>query len=376
MKIAIVHDYLLDYGGAEEVLVVLHETFPEAPIYLSLLDKKGLGKFWQKFEDAKIITSWFNRLPFASKLISPLRFLIPLIWSSFDFSEYDVVITSASWAVTKGIKKGKGTIEICYLHTPPRYLYGYETSRKWKGKWYGFLIDIYAKVVNKFMRAYDFRQAQKVNYFIANSKNVGKRIEKFYKRTDYKVIYPPINIPRIKSTDDKDNYFITGGRMTVAKNFDLIIKACQSANVKLKVFGGGVSEEYLKSIARDKTEFMGKINDQEKTKLMLKAKAFILAQIDEDFGMTALEAAACGCPAIAFRGGGYIESVIENKTGLFFNESTVESLSEAIRRFENLPAGRQGMKFDPQDCIAQAKKFSKERFKREMLQFIDAQVKD
>lgn len=367
MKIAIVHDYLLDYGGAEEVLVVLHETFPEAPIYLSLLDKKGLGKFWQKFEDAKIITSWFNRLPFASKLISPLRFMIPLIWSSFDFSEYDVVITSASWAVTKGIKKGKGTIEVCYLHTPPRYLYGYETSRKWKGKWYGFLIDIYAKVVNKFMRAYDFRQAQKVNYFIANSKNVGKRIEKFYKRTDYKVIYPPINIPRIKPTDDKDNYFITGGRMTAAKNFDLIIKACQNANVKLKVFGGGVYEEYLKSIVRGETEFMGKINDQEKTKLMLKAKAFILAQIDEDFGMTALEAAACGCPAIAFRGGGYVESVIENKTGIFFNEATVESLSEAIQKFER-------MKFDPQDCIAQAKKFSKERFQTEIRRFIEQRI--
>ena len=364
MKVAIVHDYLLDYGGAEEVLAVLHETFPEAPIYLSLLDKKGLGKFGQKFEGAKIITSWFNRLPFASKLISPLRFLIPLIWSSFDFSEYDVVITSASWAVTKGIKKGEGMIEICYLHTPPRYLYGYETSRKWKGKWYGLLIDIYAKVVNKFMRAYDFRQAQKVDYFIANSKNVGRRIEKFYKRTDYKVIYPPINIPRIKPTNDKDNYFITGGRMTAAKNFDLIIKACQKANVKLKVFGGGVSKEYLKSIARGETIFMGKINDQEKTRLMLKAKAFILAQIDEDFGMTALEAAACGCPAIAFRGGGYIESVVEGKTGLFFNEPTVESLSEAVRKFER-------MKFDPQDCTLQAKKFSKERFKREMKSFVE-----
>lgn len=127
MKIALVHDYLIEYGGAEGVLSTLHEMYPKAPIYTSILNKKSLGKFWEKFSDAKIITSWFNQLPFAEKLISPLRFLVPVIWNSFDFSDFDIVITSASWAVTKGINKSKNTIEICYLHSPPRYLYGYNT---------------------------------------------------------------------------------------------------------------------------------------------------------------------------------------------------------------------------------------------------------
>lgn len=365
MKIAIVHDYLLDYGGAEEVLAALHETFSDAPIYVSLLDKKGLGIFWKKFSDAKIITSWFNNLPYASKLISPLRFLLPLIWGSFDFSNYDVVITSASWAVTKGINKGKKTVEICYLHTPPRYLYGYETSRKWNNKWYGFLIDFYAFFVNKLMRAYDFSASKKVDYFVVNSKNVGKRVERFYKRSDYTVIYPPVNLPNIKAKINKSEYFITGGRLSAAKNFDLIIGAAKKAKVTLKIFGSGVEENNLKSLAGAETEFLGRISDSEKFDLISKAKAFLLAQADEDFGITAVEAAACGCPAIAFRGGGYVESVVENKTGIFFDEPTVDSLSKAIQRFNHLT-------IKPSDCITQARKFSKDRFKKEMLQFVNS----
>src|SRR3972149_5810002 len=193
MKIAITHDYLIDYGGAEQVLLALSEMYPNAPIFVSIVDKKGMGKFWNKFEKLNIKTSWFNNLPFASKLISPLRFLLPLIWKSFDLSKFDLIIDSSSWAMTRGFKRNDKQTEICYCHTPPRYLYGFDTSRKWKEKWFGRLIDVYALVVNHFMRMYDFETAQKVDYFIANSKNVAGRIKKFYRR-DSKVSYPPVGV--------------------------------------------------------------------------------------------------------------------------------------------------------------------------------------
>ena len=367
MKIAIVHDYLYEYGGAEEFLVALREIYPKAPLYLLLLDKKRMGPFFDKFKDAEIITSWFDKIPFASYLISPLRFLLPLIWSSFDFSEYDLVISSASWAITKGFKKGKKTIEICYLHTPPRSLYGYDTSRVWKGKWYGVFVDIYALIVNHFLRIYDFKMAQRVDYFIANSKNVGKRIEKFYRRYDYKVIYPPINVEGIinsKVGKINEEFYLTGGRMTAAKNFDLIIEAFNQNGKKLKIFGGGVDEKRLRQMAKPNVKFMGRVPDSEKFALLKNCKAFLLTQKDEDSGVTAIEMQAGGRPAIAYNGGGYTEVIIDGKTGIFFDELSSNGINKAIKRFET-------MKFKQEDCINQAKKFSKERFKRELKNFVE-----
>lgn len=371
MKVALVHDYLIDFGGAEEVLAVFHEMYPKAPIYISVFNRKKMLHFMDKFKDAKIITSWFNYLPFSSRLISPFRFLIPIIWSCFDFSKYDLIISSASWAVTKGFNKNKKAIEICYLHTPPRYLYGYDTSRIWKDKWYGVFVNIYATIVNHFMRIYDFRQAQKVDYFIANSKNVGRRIEKFYRRNDYKVIYPPINIEGMLNSKMKlinEDFYLTGGRMVAAKNFDVIIKAFNKNGRKLKIFGGGIDESKLKSIAKSNIEFLGRVEDREKFILLKSARAFILAQTDEDSGMTAVEIQAAGRPAIAFRGGGYVEVIEENKTGLFFDKLNIDELNKTIVKFEK-------QSFRQEDCINQAKRFSKERFKKEIKEFVENKVK-
>ncbi len=166
MKVALVHDYIKEFGGAERVLMTLHEMFPDAPIYT----------IYNRSHKIKAIQSWFGYLPYAEKLISPLRFLIPLIWAGFNFDKYDLIISSASWAITKGFTS-KNTREICYCHTPPRYLYGYDTSQKWD-KWY---LKFYATPVNHFMRLYDFLQAQKVTTFIANSLETQKRIKNFYR---------------------------------------------------------------------------------------------------------------------------------------------------------------------------------------------------
>ena len=212
MKVALVHDYLNEFGGAERVLEALCESFPEAPIYTSFYREGSIT--YERFKSKKIITSWAQNVPFfATKLHSPLRFLAPLIWNSFDFSKYDVVITSAGWYVTKGVGKipkqvrddnRKKPVEICYCHTPPRWLYGYPTSVEWQKYW---PVRVYAAVVGHFMRQYDFRAAQRVNYFIANSENTKKRIEKFYRR-DATVIYPPVDLPAIPKVEKGDYYFI------------------------------------------------------------------------------------------------------------------------------------------------------------------------
>jgi glycosyltransferase involved in cell wall biosynthesis len=368
VKIALVHDYLIDFGGAERVLLALHETYPDAPIYTSIVDKKGMGNSWKYFENLKVKTSWFNKIPFAPKLISPLRFLLPFIWANFDLSKFDLIIDSSSWAITRGFKTRKGQIEICYCHTPPRYLYGYDTSRNWNKLWYGNLIKIYALVINKFMRYYDFRSAQKVDHFIANSKNVQSRIKKFYNR-DSIVIYPPVEVA---ISDTKYNikdtkYFLTGGRLVSAKNFDLIIKACKKVNIKLKIFGTGILENDLKKIAGENTQFLGKVSDEELAVLYKNAFAFLASQKDEDFGITTIEANSVGCPVIAYRGGGYLETVIENKTGIFFEDLTIESLIKAINKFKKT-------KWNKKVIMDNAKRFSRERFEKEIKDYVKSVV--
>lgn len=364
MKIAIVHDYLIDFGGAERVLLALHKIYPTAPIYV-LIDRRGkLGHFEDKFKDAKVIQTGFGKIPFAEKLISPLRFLIPTLWKSVDLKEYDLIISSASWAITKGFPKKTGAKEICYCHTPPRYLYGYDTSRRFKG-FFGGLVKIYGNIVNRNLRKYDYERAQKVDYFVANSKEIAGRIKKYYGR-ESTVIYPPVNIVTEENVR-KENYYLTGGRLTAAKNFDLIIKAFNKLKLPLLVYGDGPLAMSLKVLAEDNINFLGKVTDSEQRKLYSRAKGYIVSQKDEDFGITPVESMGQGTPVIAYRGGGYLESVVEGKTGIFFDKLTPESLTDAISKFEKT-------KFDPEVCKAQAKKFSEERFEKEIKEFVKSKM--
>ena len=367
MKVAIVHDYLNEFGGAERVLLALSEIWPEASIYTAFYRKDSQA--YKRFQDKKIITSWVHNVPFFSKYLhSPLRFLAPWIWNNFDFTKFDVIIGSSGWYITKGFKKkGNNTIEICYCHTPPRWLYGYKTSIEFQKYW---PVRVYAMIIGRFMRIYDFSAAQRVDYFIANSKNVAERIRKFYRR-DSTVIYPPVEITEI-SRVQKEDYYLVISRIVGGKGLDLAVKTAVKLGLKLKIVGSpaGYYTEYkkLQKLTGSGVEFLGHVDDNEIARLYAGAKAFLALSTDEDFGMTPVESMLAGTPVIAFRGGGYVESVVEGKTGLFFDEPTVENLSEAIKKFEK-------MKFGPEDCIAQAKKFSKERFKKEMLQFIEKHVR-
>lgn len=370
MKIALVHDYLKEYGGAERVLEVLRETWPEAPIYTLVYLPKFLGPHQQRIKNwdvRPIIPSWF---PFLEKMISPLRLVAPILFSRLDLSNFDIVIVSATGAYNPNLIKTKPGAHICYCHTPPRYLYGLPTAREWKKHWW---IRIPSEIANHFLRMVDFKSAQNVDFFIANSKNTAGRIKKFY-RKDSTVIYPPIEIKKIlalsKKTMNKQKrtYFLAGGRLARAKRIDLAISACTRLNLSLKVFGkafAGYKEE-LKQIAGPTVEFVGEVNDEELIDLYANCRAFLFCNLEEDFGMIPVEVMAAGRPVIALRSGGVVESVVEGKTGIFFEEPTVDSLVGAIKDFEKIEG-----KIKPEDCQKQAEKFSKEKFKEKIAKLVE-----
>lgn len=365
MKVALVHDYLRDFGGAERVLLALSELYPNAPIYTAFYKKGSIA--YGRFSDKKIIASWVQRVPFfVNYLHSPLRFLAPKIWGSFDFSGFDVVISSASWYITKGINVPEETLHLSYIHTPPRYLYGYPTSVNWQKYW---IVRQYAKIVNKYLRIYDFESAQKPDVLIANSKNVQKRILKFYRRKS-KIIYPPVNLPKVELAR-KGDYYLVISRIVGGKGLSLAIKAANKMRVPLKVVGTSVwgdEEEKLKSMAGKTVKFVGYVNDKELSRLYAGAKAFLALAENEDFGITPVEAMGAGTPVIAYKGGGYLETVDEGKTGVFFNKLSVDSLVDAMEKLEE-------MEISETDCKEQAEKFSKERFMGRITELVDKELK-
>jgi len=374
MKIALVHDYLSEFGGAERLLEALCEMFPKAPIYTAFAVKDSTA--WKRFKNRKIIEWRHTWLIKHGKLYSPLRFLAPWIWESFDFDDFDLVISSASWYITKGIITRPETTHICYCHTPPRYLYGYKTAIEWQRYW---PIKIYAYFINNFLRKYDYLAAQRVDQFIANSENVKKRIKKFYKR-EAKVIYPPVNVAEIKKATKNlkpKDYFLVVSRVVGAKGIDLAIRAANKLNIKLKIVGEPAGlrweEKKFRKFKKGNIEFVGRVSDEKLWKLYGECKAFLALAEDEDFGITPVEAMAAGRPVIAFRGGGYLETVVDGKTGLFFKKATVESLAKTIKKFDNsnLPSRQAGYRtIMPVACRKQAERFSKERFKKEIKVFI------
>jgi len=283
-----------------------------------------------------------------------------------DLSEYDLVITSASWYITRGFKVSPKTKVVCYCHTPPRWLYGYETSVGFTKYW---PVKIYGVIVGHFMRMYDFKSAQTVDHWIANSKNVAARIKKFYRKSST-VIYPPVDVEIIiKKTRNlkKDDYFLTVSRLVGAKGLEEVAKAAKKYGFKLKIAGEshGFSdvEERLKQISGGKVELLGRVSDDDLYQLYGKAKGFITLARDEDFGITPVEAMAAGTPVIAFNGGGYRESVIDGETGILIDDTDEKTIGQAVKRLKS-------KRWDRKKLQSQARKFSKERFKREIREYI------
>jgi glycosyltransferase involved in cell wall biosynthesis len=388
MHVALVHDYLKEYGGAERVLKVLTEMYPDAPIYTAFSVKGSTAE--KQFKGSVIHESWLAPLLTIGNLYSPLRFLIPWIWGSFNLSDYDLVITSASWYVTRGFKVGNKTRVVCYCHTPPRWLYGYETSVNFQKYW---PVKIYAAIVGHFLRMYDYKSAQKiernskfktqssklkggVDYFIANSENVKARIEKFYRR-DSVVIYPPVDVEKIIAETKKlrnpstgsgqaEKYFLIVSRLVGAKGIENAIKVFQSKSMskyKLKIVGeahGYSNVEYrIKNMEYRNIEFMGRVDDERLWEFYAKARGFIALARDEDFGMTVVEAQAAGCPVIVYNGGGFKETVVNGVTGLLINDTNEKTLIDAVEKLIKI-------KWNKKKVQENAMKFRKDEFIRKM----------
>jgi len=378
LKVALVHDYLKDAGGAERVLKVLTEIYPEAPIYTSFrVRDSDAGRI---FDGREIHESFLAPILKIWRLYSPLRFLLPIIWGSFDLSKYDLVITSSSNYIARGFRVGKNTKVVCYCHTPPRFLYGFKTGYDWKKN---IIVRIYGEIIGWYLRIYDKATAQRINYWIANSRNVAERIMRFYGKESV-VIYPPVTVSHRESSFlrgpasqsaslsgslDAKPYFLTVSRLVGSKGLVETVKLANRLNFHLKVVGSADGftsvEDHLKKIGRENVEFLGRVSDKELWDLYKNAKGFIALARDEDFGLTVVEAQAAGVPVIAFNGGGFRESVVDGKTGILINDLKERTLENAIKKFER-------MKWNKRVILKNTERFSKQNFIRDFKEYINS----
>ena len=366
MKIALVHDYIKEFGGAERVLRVLSEMYPEAPIYTAFVTPGSTAA--SAFADRKVIESPFGLLLRWGNLHSPLRFLLPWIWKSMDLSKYDLVITSCSGYIARGFRVSPKTKVIAYCHTPPRFLYGFETSINLQKYW---IVRVYAIIVNHFLRLFDFESAQRVDKWIANSKNVANRIAKFY-RKEATVIYPPVETKLFEEAAKEvrnDDYFLIVSRLVGAKGLIEAVKAARHLKIKLKIAGASVGyssvKEEIEKVGGEGVEILGRPSDEELSYLYARAKGFVALAREEDFGMTVVEAMAAGTPVIAFNGGGFRETVVDGETGILINDTDVKTMEEAFRRFDEI-------KWEKEKLQKQARKFSRENFEEKIKEVVGA----
>lgn len=372
MKVAIVHDQLSEFGGAERVLVVLKKIFPQAEIFTTVFDINSLGSHKDLVKNWKINLSWFGKIPLLNRFYSPFRFLTPLIWESFNFSGYDLVISSSGSWMSKGIKTKKPTIHISYVHHPPRYLYGYETAVEWQKFW---PIRIYGHIINHFLRLWDFKASQRPNYLIANSEETKRRIKKFYHR-ESTVIYPPVSIPNKlvnPLTHKPNNYFITVSRLARAKHVDILIKAANQLKFNLKIVGTGRDEKYLKSVAGPTVEFLGNLNDSQLKDALTGAKAFLFASVDEEFGIAAVEALGYGLPVIAYCSGGLPEYIKNGVNGFLFDQLNEGPLVDKVNGLTGL--SKENYLNMRKEARKTAERFSEARFRTEIINFVKSKVK-
>lgn len=371
MKIAIVHDRIQEFGGAERVLVALKQIYPEADVFTAFYSPEALGIHAKHFEGWNIITSWAQNAPFFKKLFSPLRFLTPLIWESFNFKNYDVVISSSGWYMSKGIITRPETVHICYLHHQPRYLYFYETAVEWQKYW---PVKVYAHIVNFKLRAWDYLSSQRVDYFIANSEETKRRAEKFYRR-DSHVIYPPVKLADkpAEFSAESEPYYITTARLDKAKHIDVLIRAANELKFKLKIIGKGRHEEELRKIAGPTVQFLTNVKDEEFAQLYSQAKAFLFASVDEEFGIAPIEAMSYGIPVIAYASGGLKETVKDGHNGYLYHELHEKSLIEQIQQLETLSEPEyMTMR---QHARKESEQYSFEEFKKHITEFVEKHAK-
>ena len=333
MRVALVHDYIKEYGGAERVLEALHEIWPDAPVFTTVYLPEFLGPHKERFNPPaggwNIKTSWLQILPFKSKLISPIRLIAPFVFKSFDFSRFDVVLADAS-AFAKGVKVPPKTMLVCYCHTPTRYLW-LDGKSYVEALSYPAIIKALIPPVLAQIKKWDVRAAQRPHHYIANSKTVSARIKRFYNR-DSIVVYPPVDTEFFNNISGKENYYFAASRLEPYKKIELVVEAFNDLGLPLKIAGSGTASLKLRKMAKSNIEFLGRVSDEELRRRYSEAQAFIFPAI-EDAGIMPIEAMSCGTPVIALGEGGALETVLSGKTGLFFKEPTSSSLKATIANF-------------------------------------------
>jgi len=363
MKVALVHDYLNQMGGAERVVLALHEIFPDAPIYTSIYDPTRVDPAFQKMD---IRTTFMQKLPMVKKHHQPFLPFYPFAMERLDLRGYELVLSSSS-AFGKGVVTRPETMHICYCHTPMRWCWNYDeyVERERLGKISRSLLPFFITG----LRVWDQTSAMRVDHFIANSPVVAERIRKYYRR-DSVVIPPPVEASRFAfdATTKAEEYFLIVSRLMPYKRVDLAIEACNRLQLPLVIIGSGRDENRLKSMAGPAIRFMGRLSDAQVLHYYAHCRAFILPG-EEDFGITPLEAQASGKPVVAYGVGGALASVIDGLTGTFFYEQTVESLAAVLASFNE-------RKYDPQTIRNHALEFDIPRFHRRILQFIQAKMSE
>lgn len=365
MKVAVVCDWLVVYAGAERVLEQILRIYPEADVFCLVdfisADKRGF------LLNKKTHTSFIQNLPKAKSKYRSYLPLMPLAIEQLDVTGYDLVISS-SHAVAKGIMTGPNQVHISYVHSPIRYAWDLQHQYLHEAGLEKGLKGWLAKVILHYIRMWDYRTANGVDHFIANSKFIARRIKKVYGR-EAEVIYPPVDVDAYQMCEQKENFYLTASRMVPYKKIKLIVEAFNEIpDKKLVVIGDGPDFAKTKAIAGANIELMGYQSFEVLKEKMQKAKAFVFAA-EEDFGITPVEAQACGTPVIAYGKGGALETVRgldkENPTGLFFESQTVDSIVNAVKRFE-----QEGYKITAENCRKNAEKFSVENFHIKFVKYV------
>jgi len=362
VKIAIVHDFLNQYGGAERVVEALHEVYPDAPIYTSIYVQKNLPDI---FKTMNIKTSYMQKLPFL-KHFKKYLLLYPSAFETFDLSKYDVVLSSSS-AFAKGVKISNSTCHVCYCYTPMRFAWNYgnyigkENIGKLAKKCLPYFL--------KYLKLWDVKTSKKVDYFIAISCEIQKRIKACYSR-ESDLIYPPVNTRDFSVSSHVGDYFLVVSRLNGYKRIDLVVNAFNELKLKLKIIGDGPCRNSLEQIAGHNIEFLGKVDEISLRNNYAHCRAIIFPG-EEDFGIVPLEAQSSGRPVIAFAAGGALETVIDGRTGIFFNTQSVESLIDAINRFLKLENT-----FDSSQIRANVIQYDKEIFKKAIFNYVNVKYEE
>lgn len=366
LRIAIVTEELTQLGGAERVLDCFIELFPHAPIYTIVWNDKKTDR---KYHNKEIHTTFIQKMPFGIKKYKWYLPLMPRAIERLNLKNYNLIISSSS-ALIKGVKTNKNQLHICYCHTPPRYLW-IETKSYLNTAPIPFFVRPLMPTVLSYLRKWDLKASKRPNFYIANSVNVQNRIKKYYNR-DSMPIFPSVDTIKFRPNSQvrparSGNYYLLVSRIEPYKKVDLVIEAFKKLNLPLKVVGAGSRFDEYKSIKAKNIEFVGLVSDEKLVKYYQNSIATIFPQ-EEDAGIVPLESMATGRPVIAYGKGGALESVIDGKTGVLFQEQTVDGLISALKKFQKIT-------FNAQEIRKQALKFDQTLFKKKILAYINSSIK-